>query len=132
MGTIVDIGSRRELFVDRRLVESLESVDFRMHTPQLAPPAVSPVGGQYMTVLLDAGRYRAYYRRYDPAYQGERADGNEGEITCYADELQRVVTWSADAGLSAWAGPPVRLQIAMREADLYSLQFLGAVGGLGP
>lgn len=81
----LDIGSRRELFVDRHLVDSLSGADFKMHLPQPVPPAVSPVRGAYMTVLHEGERYRAYYRDYVPGYAGQRHDGNEGEITCYAE-----------------------------------------------
>ncbi len=86
MKEIVDIGSRRELFVDRFLVESLEGVAFKLHTPQLAPPAAggSPCGA-YMTVLKDGERYRAYYRQVDPQYAGDHYDGHPGEITCLAE-----------------------------------------------
>ena len=81
----INIGSRLELFVDRLLVKSLKNAAFKMHTPQLAPPAASPVKGAYMTVLLDNKKYRAYYRQYNPAYSGEKHDGNKGEMTCYAE-----------------------------------------------
>lgn len=85
MNGTTDIGSRRELFVDRFLVETLEGVTFKLHTPQLAPPADSPIRGHYMTVLLDGDRYRAYYRGNDPSYRGEQFDGNESELTCCAE-----------------------------------------------
>jgi hypothetical protein len=85
MSGAADIGSRRELFVDRFLVETLEGVTFKLHTPQLAPPADSPILGHYMTVLMDGERYRAYYRGNDPSYRGEAFDGNEGELTCVAE-----------------------------------------------
>ena len=81
----IDIGDRRELFVDRSLIEKLDGAELKLHTPQLAPPAASPICGAYMTVFMDGGRYRAYYRQYDPAYRGEKHDGNAGEMTCYAE-----------------------------------------------
>ena len=86
MNKMIDIGTRRELFVDRYLTESMEGVAFKLHTPQLAPPATggSPCGA-YMTVLMDGKRYRAYYRAIDPAYTGEHYDCSPGEMTCMAE-----------------------------------------------
>ena len=40
------------------------------------------------------------------------------------DAIDRRVTWQGDGDVSAWAGRPVRLHVAMREADLYSLAFV--------
>lgn len=80
-----DIGGRRELFVDRLLIEGLEGVELRLHEPRPAPAPAAPITGAYMTVLHEEGRYRAYYRQYDPAFTGEKHDGNPGEITCYAE-----------------------------------------------
>ena len=49
------------------------------------------------------------------------ADGPE----IYGDHLRFIVRWN-DAGgdLRAWAGRPVRLRFVLRDADLYSLQFV--------
>ncbi|NLG26691.1 MAG: hypothetical protein GX557_02190 [Chloroflexi bacterium] len=41
----------------------------------------------------------------------------------YGDEIERVVSWKSDSYLQAMAGVPVRLRIALRDADLYSLRF---------
>jgi len=86
MGETLSIGSRRELFVDRYLVGSMTGTTFKLHTPVAAPVPQGPIGGAYMTVFQDVDRYRAYYRAYDPAFAGNRnVDGNEGEVTCYAE-----------------------------------------------
>ena len=71
MTEIVNVGSRLELFIDRLLVDRMDGVDFALHSPQLAPPARAPICGHYMTVLMDNGCYRGYFRQYDPAYTGE-------------------------------------------------------------
>jgi hypothetical protein len=68
MHEIVNVGSRLELFIDRLLVDSMDGVDFALHSPQLAPPARAPICGDYMTVLMDNGCYRGYFRQYDQAY----------------------------------------------------------------
>lgn len=39
------------------------------------------------------------------------------------DEISREVRWKSGAGVATLAGRPVRLRFAMKDADLYSLQF---------
>jgi hypothetical protein len=41
----------------------------------------------------------------------------------FGDTLQRVVTWRNKSDVSALAGCPIRVHIAMRDADIYSLRF---------
>ena len=40
------------------------------------------------------------------------------------DNLERMVTWRGDSGLSSWQGKPIRLRLHMRRARLYSLRFV--------
>ncbi|MGC9319909.1 MAG: hypothetical protein ACP5KN_17890 [Armatimonadota bacterium] len=44
----------------------------------------------------------------------------------YGDEIEMPVPWPAASSVRSWGGTPVRLRIAMRDADLYALRF--AVG----
>lgn len=81
----VIIGSRRELFVDRQLIDKLEGVELRLHQPEKQPLAKAPLKGHYATVLKDGDLYRAYYRDNDPGYTGKKYSGHPGEITCYAE-----------------------------------------------
>ena len=81
----IQIGSRLELFVDRHLVDEMESVEFRLHHPQKLPLPKSPLLGDYATVIKDGDLYRGYYRDVDPSYTGKRYSGDPGEITCYAE-----------------------------------------------
>ena len=39
------------------------------------------------------------------------------------DFIREVVTWKRNADVTSFAGKPVRLKFAMKEADLYSLRF---------
>jgi len=41
----------------------------------------------------------------------------------FGDSLDRVVTWRGTSDVAPLAGRPVRLRIALRDADLFSLQF---------
>lgn len=96
------IGSNRELFVDRYLVEKLDGAEFRLHHPHPAGVAIQfdePWEGAfvgYPTVLKDGETYRMYYRGW-PAV-------NVPEVTCYA-ESQDGITWSKPKlGLVEWQG----------------------------
>jgi hypothetical protein len=66
--SVIDIGSRRQLFVDRHLLESLENVRQVLHHPVRRGIAIRPellwekYGVSYMVAFKDADRYRAWYR----------------------------------------------------------------------
>ena len=82
----LDVGSRRELFVDHYLVERLEGAGLRLRGPRregvairLDDPWEGPLSG-YFTVIDDGERYRAYYRGW-PAFKAAYG----GAVTCYAE-----------------------------------------------
>jgi len=82
----IDIGSRRELFVDRLLIDSMVRVELRLHHPVKAPRPTSPLPERYyFTVIKDGELYRAYWRGTDPSYTGETHTGHAGETTYYAE-----------------------------------------------
>jgi len=41
----------------------------------------------------------------------------------FGDDLERRVTWGGDGDVSDLAGEPVRLRIAVVDAELYSFRF---------
>ncbi len=94
---VIDIGSRRELFVDRLIVGELKDTTLKLHTPQLMPP-VSPARphGHYATVLKADDKFQFYYR-------GDTRPGNhwkkgweqyhDGEVTLYA-ESKDAINWT--------------------------------------
>ena len=41
----------------------------------------------------------------------------------YGDEIEAVVSWRGGSSVSAWSGRPVRLRIALADADIFSLRF---------
>ncbi len=78
----VDIGSRRELFVDRFLIERLENAALKLHEPQLAPPMSDPADNlEYGTVIKDGDLYRLYTRDG----RGAKFDGDQPEVTRYCE-----------------------------------------------
>lgn len=95
----IEIGSRRELFVDHLLIDKMQGVGLRMHEPRKMPMPESPLSGHYMTVIKDGGLFRAYCRRYKPNYRGEKKDGNRGECVCYLESRDGVEWEEPDLGL---------------------------------
>lgn len=84
----VKIGSRRELFVDHFLLETLNGTRLQLHSPRdegIAFPFDKPWEGAfsgYVSILtLPDGRLRAYYRGKAVANK----DGSDEEITCVAE-----------------------------------------------
>lgn len=85
----IDIGSRRELFLDRLLVDRLDGLELRLHHPtpagtalRLDQPWEGIVSG-YITVMKEGSRYLMYYR-------GRSSSGGDGsaearEVACYAE-----------------------------------------------
>ena len=96
-----EIGSRRELFVDRYLIGAMNNTELRMHPPVERGIAVRfdrPWEGAfsaYATVIHDADLYRLYYRGIPAA--GE--DGRAGEVTCYAESRDGIRWTKPDLGL---------------------------------
>ena len=91
----VDIGSRRELFVDRHLVDGLKNLTFELHHPRDEGNVLAydkSWEGQfafYSTVLRVDDSYRVYYRGRPDV--GE--DGDKSETTCVA-ESKDGITWT--------------------------------------
>ncbi|MEQ9406179.1 MAG: hypothetical protein RIK87_00575 [Fuerstiella sp.] len=89
-GQAIDIGSRRELFVDRLLIDRMEDVALRLHHPIKVARPVSPLPRQHYTTVIrdqdqDGDLFRAYWRETDPDYPGPFHTGHAGEMVCYAE-----------------------------------------------
>ena len=97
----VDIGSRRELFVDDALIADRENVTLQLHRPidmgsvlEFDLPWEGAFCG-YATVIYEprddqqhSGTYRLYYRGLPEAGR----DGSAREVTCYA-QSEDGITW---------------------------------------
>jgi len=93
----VDIGSRRELFVDDLLIGEMNGVRLNMHEPQRLRRMPPRPFGHYATVLEDGGKLRLYYR-------GDKVPGahwrngwgkyHEGEVTLYAESTDGGIHWT--------------------------------------
>lgn len=85
---VVELGDRRELFVDRRLVGELRG-GAQLRLGQVVDGGTAIAFDQkwegpftnYATVIAHGGRYRLYYRGVATA----GADGRDAEVTCVAE-----------------------------------------------
>lgn len=92
----VEIGTRRELFVDDLLIGELKSTRLKLHSPQRLRNLPPRPFGHYATVLSDGDRLRLYYR-------GDKVPGahwrngwgayHEGEVTLYAESRNGGRDW---------------------------------------
>ena len=92
--TVLDIGSRRELFVDHFLIDKLDGVRLKTHEPKLTPLAPGTPSGHYTTVIKDGD----LYRRYDRGGSAEH-DGDPRETTRYWESRDGIHWTKPDLGL---------------------------------
>jgi hypothetical protein len=79
---IHDIGSRRELFVDRFLIEQELGVSLKLHEPQPTSAMSEPADNlEYGTVIKDGDVFRLYTRDG----RGAKSDGDASEVTRYCE-----------------------------------------------
>ncbi|MGE3315193.1 MAG: hypothetical protein AB7O26_08750 [Planctomycetaceae bacterium] len=108
----VNIGSRRELFVDRDLIEKLDGgVSLKLHSPTAREIAIQfdqPWEGNasgYPTVFQDGEIYRMYYRghryRVGPPLQQAQT-----EVVCYAESRDGIHWTKPTLRLFDWPGLP--------------------------
>jgi len=106
----IDIGSRRELFVDDHLIERLSGAELRLHHPtprEIAIEFDKPWEGalcNYVTVFKDGDRYRMYYRGSHVIFvQGGYREPNP-YVTCYAESRDGIRWVKPELGLFEFKG----------------------------
>lgn len=105
----IRLGTRRELFVDRFLIEKLDGLSLRLQHPQPAGVALKfdrPWEGQvsgYVTVIQDGDLYRMYYRGRPLTGYGD-TDPRAQEVTCYAESRDGITFTRPKLGLIAFGG----------------------------
>lgn len=87
---VINIGTRRELFVDPLLIDRMHKVELRLHTPVKTQRPESPLPtGAYITVIKDRDEhgdlFRAYWRGHDSAFRSRRESGDGGEVVRYGE-----------------------------------------------
>lgn len=92
----VDIGDRRELFVDDLLIGELNGTHLKLHQPQRLERLPSRPYGHYATMLKDGGLLRLYYRG-DKVPDNHWSNGwgkwHENEVTLYAESRDGGISW---------------------------------------
>lgn len=100
----LDLGSRRELFVDRYLVAELRGATLRLQVPLPAAPVSPPrPDGHYATVLRIGDGFRFYYRGDKVPGTDWKKDGwdvyHAGEVTLAAESRDGVHWRLPDYGI---------------------------------
>ncbi len=97
----IDIGTRRELFVDHCLIDRMDNVRLALHCPtdegivlKFDKPWEGAFCG-YCTVLQDGDKFRVYYRGLPEAGQ----DGSANEVYCYAESDDGIHFTKPELGL---------------------------------
>ncbi len=92
----IELGSRRELFVDHFLIERLDGVELELQHPRDGGVAIRYDDGvadsrfsHFTTVFKDGPIYRMYYRGYDQSMPEEGESRVRGR-TCYAESLDGI------------------------------------------
>ncbi|MDA1016931.1 MAG: hypothetical protein O3A00_21040 [Planctomycetota bacterium] len=106
---VVDIGSRRELFVDGSLIESLDGARRRLHHPiprEIAIVHDAPwegAGSGYHTVIHDGDVYRMYHRGSALGVKDGRLKAGK-QVYCYAESRDGIHWKKPNLGLFAYNG----------------------------
>lgn len=90
---VTNIGSRRELFVDKLLIDQMKGATLQLQHPEEAGVAVKfdqPWEGRfsaYITVIHndETNKFQMYYRG-----NAGFKDGSSGEVTCYAESADGI------------------------------------------
>jgi wobble nucleotide-excising tRNase len=77
----IDILEERQLFVDDFIVETSESLDYKLHFSIEVSKNDLPYGYYQTVIKQDKDKYFLYYRDYFDNYNMERFDANFGEVT---------------------------------------------------
>ena len=102
----INVGSRRELFVDRHLIDKLDGAQLNLHRLEAREVAIvhdQPWEGNtcfYHSVLLDGDLYRMYYRGSHHV-PGENASH---QTVCYAESNDGVTWQKPELGLVEFNG----------------------------
>lgn len=90
-GEPIEIGSRRELFVDRHLIEMLDGARLTLHHPQAREVSIrfdQPWEGNtsgYPTVMRDGDLLRMIYRGHRMIWERGKLRMSHSPVVCYAE-----------------------------------------------
>ena len=107
-GDPIEIGSRRELFVDEFLIDRMEGVELRLHKPTPRDVVIvhdAPWEGNscgYHTVFRDGDLYRMYYKSGVQVLKGEPRPHTV--LACYAESSDGIRWKKPNLGLFEFDG----------------------------
>ena len=98
----LEIGSRRELFVDGHLIESLKDARRQLQHPTPREVAIvhdapwEGAGSGYHSIIQDGSRYRLYYRGSALGVENQRLKTGR-EVYCYAESRDGITFTKPEA-----------------------------------
>jgi len=105
-GQVVNVGTRRQLFVDSHLIERMDGVRQVLHRPirrEIAIKAERPwekFGVSYMVTFKDGDIFRAWYRVDAAAFE----KGRRRDMTAYAESTDGIHWHKPQLGIIEFAG----------------------------
>lgn len=94
--TPIELSNRRELFVDRFLIESLEGLSLKLHEPKATEAMAQPANDmEYGTIIHDGSVYRMYTREG----RGAKFDGDQTEVTRYCESKDGIHWTKPELGM---------------------------------
>jgi hypothetical protein len=105
----IDIGSRRELFVDDHLIETLRDARRQLHHPTPREIAIvhdapwEGAGSGYHSIIRDGDLYRLYYRGSALGVENGRLKLGR-EVYCYAESRDGITFTKPMLGLHEYNG----------------------------
>lgn len=107
----IDIGSRRELFVDNHLIGRLAGARVELHRPQRREVVFRTDapwegnGSAYQSVFQDGDRFRMYYRGgHHPFSKAFQTQENSWETLCLAESRDGIHWTRPDVGIVEFQG----------------------------
>lgn len=102
----LQLQNHRELFVDQYLIDRLNNLTQELHTPRnegIVLKFDNPWEGNfsgYCTIIKDGDQYKLYYRGIREAGK----DGNDNEVTCYAESADGINWKKPNLGINVING----------------------------
>ena len=121
---VVDIGTRRELFVDEYLIERMDGVQLVLHQPSPREVAIThdvPWEGNtccYHTVFRDDDVYRMYYR--GSHFDQTTKSSPHAQVACYAESTDGIHWTRPELGLFEFDGSTANNIIWMGDIGIHN------------
>ncbi|MEF3307715.1 hypothetical protein PV433_02235 [Paenibacillus sp. GYB004] len=106
MKSVVEIGTRVEMFVDEWLIEEKRGLSLKLHPPRREEIVLSfdqpweGKGSGYVTVIQDQDKIRMYYRGIGSSSMND----DRNQVTCYAESTDGIHFVKPQLGLFEYEG----------------------------